>query len=449
MAVYFLRSKHLSRGKGARVTRAAAYRAGELIRDQRTGETYNYSARNDVVHKEIVLPEELAGRDDMAWTQDRATLWNAAEHAGLRCNSKLAREWLVILPAELNADQRIGLVRSFAQDLSDRYKCAVDLCIHEPRPGADSRNHHAHLLMTVREVTPNGFGARGALEMWGAERSLRVAGSGREEYLRVRERWAQLTNHALQHAGQARRIDHRSFAKQGIDREATPSIPEKVLYAERRLGRSTAAGDAIRARHRERVEAREKGPAELARVLARQRKAAAAEIARRPASAPRRELTREERNTRRREYYKAKRAREIQDPAAAERRRAAGRRAYYSMRQKNPQAMLARQRQYRAANAAEINRNQREYRKLHAAELNAKRRELRQARVAKSPTAEESARAWLAYHQKHGDGPTAEESARAWAALRERQAQGAKTPSAGIEAADPKPRRDRGHDFGL
>jgi hypothetical protein len=146
MAVYFLRSKHLSRGKGTRVTRAVAYRAGELISDQRTGETYNYSARNDVVHKEIVLPEELAGRDDMAWTQDRATLWNAAEHAGLRCNSKLAREWLVILPAELNADQRIGLVRSFAQDLSDRYKCAVDLCIHEPRPGADSRNHHAHLL---------------------------------------------------------------------------------------------------------------------------------------------------------------------------------------------------------------------------------------------------------------------------------------------------------------
>lgn len=92
MAVYFLRSQHLSRGKGARATRAAAYRAGERIRDQRSGETYDHCDRHDVVHKEVVLPEELAGREDMAWTQDRATFWNAAEHAGLRCNSRLARE---------------------------------------------------------------------------------------------------------------------------------------------------------------------------------------------------------------------------------------------------------------------------------------------------------------------------------------------------------------------
>jgi hypothetical protein len=39
MAVYFLRSKHLSRGKGARATRAAAYRAGERIHDQGSQES--------------------------------------------------------------------------------------------------------------------------------------------------------------------------------------------------------------------------------------------------------------------------------------------------------------------------------------------------------------------------------------------------------------------------
>jgi hypothetical protein len=82
MASYFLRVKHVSRGKGARVTRAAAYRAGERIRDERTSEVYNYSNREDVAYKEIVLPSELAGRADMDWTQDRSTLWNAAEHAG-------------------------------------------------------------------------------------------------------------------------------------------------------------------------------------------------------------------------------------------------------------------------------------------------------------------------------------------------------------------------------
>ena len=146
MASYFLRSKHISRGKGARVTRAAAYRAGEKIHDQRTGETYNYSDRQDVAHKEVVLPADLAGRADMAWTQDRSTLWNAAEHAGARCNSRLAREFLVLIPPELTPAQRVHLVRGFSQELADRYRSAVDVALHTPRPGADRRNHHAHLL---------------------------------------------------------------------------------------------------------------------------------------------------------------------------------------------------------------------------------------------------------------------------------------------------------------
>jgi len=117
MASYFLRSRHISRGKGARVTRAAAYRAGERIRDERTSEIYNYSNRSDVAHKEVVLPWQLADRDDMGWARDRATLWNAAEHAGVRRNSRLAREMLVLLPPELNPAQRIQLVQTFAREL--------------------------------------------------------------------------------------------------------------------------------------------------------------------------------------------------------------------------------------------------------------------------------------------------------------------------------------------
>src|SRR5580658_9782565 len=107
MAVYFLRSKHISRSKGARVTRAAAYRAGERIKDERTSEVYDHSGRDDVTHKEVVIPGNLAG-PDMGWTQDRAILWNAAEYSGLRRNSRLAREWLMLLPSELAPAQRVA-----------------------------------------------------------------------------------------------------------------------------------------------------------------------------------------------------------------------------------------------------------------------------------------------------------------------------------------------------
>jgi hypothetical protein len=87
-------------------------------------------------------------------------MWNAAEHAGLRCNSRVAREWLVLLPPELTAIQRTQPVRTYARELAEKYRCGVNTSVHEPRPGAGSRNHHAHLLMTTRAVTPGGLGQR-------------------------------------------------------------------------------------------------------------------------------------------------------------------------------------------------------------------------------------------------------------------------------------------------
>ena len=62
MAIFVLKMKTFSRsgGKsGKRATSAAAYRSGERIHDQRTGATYDHRRRQDVLHKEIVLPKEL------------------------------------------------------------------------------------------------------------------------------------------------------------------------------------------------------------------------------------------------------------------------------------------------------------------------------------------------------------------------------------------------------
>jgi hypothetical protein len=389
MAKYFLRSKHISRGKGARVTRAAAYRAGERIRDERTSEVDDHSDRLDVAYKEVTLPTALEGREDMSWTQDRSTLWNAAEHAGRRRNSRLAREWLVLLPPELTSGQRIQIVRNFAKELADRYRCAVDVCVHEPRPGADRRNHHAHLLMTTREVTPDGLGPRTSLELGGRERRLLgIQGSSRDEYLAIRERWAQITNEGLQRAGLTARVDHRSFKRQGIDREPAPTIPEKVFYAEQRSQTPSAAGDEIRARHRERVEARLKGGDELARVLERQKaalKERAIEDSKRRESRPKEirwsALTRAQRNEKRRERYLARRAIERLDGVGEEKRREASRLNARARMQRNPEAIRETRRQWRKANAEKVNRNQREYRKAHAEELALKRREYRRAQA--------------------------------------------------------------------
>jgi ATP-dependent exoDNAse (exonuclease V) alpha subunit len=256
MAVYFLNVKTFGRAGGSSAASAAAYRAGERIRDERTGKTYDHSERQDVMHKEIVLPGRFAD-EDMAWARDRASLWNAAESAETRKNARVAREYLVALPVELSPPQRLELVRGFSQELSDRYGFAVDFAIHAPRdfPGSDPRNFHAHLLATTREVTVEGLGAKTTLEMRDGNRRELGLPPAINELLHVRERWAAVTNEALQEARIATRVDHRSLDAQGIDREPRPQIPRAAFEMERHGYRSVVA-ERMREEHQARVQAR-------------------------------------------------------------------------------------------------------------------------------------------------------------------------------------------------
>lgn len=167
----------------------------------------------------------------------------------------MAREYLVALPAELSAEQRLTLARTFSREIADRYDVAVDLAIHAPRPEGDPRNFHAHLLATTREVTPEGLGPHTGVDMSGEARSERGLPPSRQEFRTLRARWAELTNEALREANIGARIDHRSLEAQGVDREPRARLPWAAVVAERRGERSEVA-ERIRERHRQRLAAR-------------------------------------------------------------------------------------------------------------------------------------------------------------------------------------------------
>jgi hypothetical protein len=201
VAIYHLSVKTVSRSSGRSATAAAAYRAGVEIVDQRTGQVHDYTRRSGVVSAEITLPA-----DAPAWAGDRSALWNAAEQSETRKNSTVAREFEIALPDELNEDQRRQLVGTFAKELADRHGIAVDAAIHEPDREGDKRNHHAHVLTTTRRLGPDGFGEKA--------RELDDRKTGPELVGTWRERWGELTNEALERAGRAERVDHRSLGAQ-------------------------------------------------------------------------------------------------------------------------------------------------------------------------------------------------------------------------------------------
>jgi ATP-dependent exoDNAse (exonuclease V) alpha subunit len=254
VAIFHLQISSVARAAGRRATAAAAYRAGERIRDERSGGLHNFSRRQDVVHTEIFLPGQFDSTTS-SWARNREKLWNVAEHAEKSHNARVAREYQVTLPAELNSAQRVALARSFAREMAERYKVAVDLAVHEPRAGGDPRNFHAHLLSTTREVTPAGLGAKAGLDMHAQERRRRELPDHRQEYVNVRERWALLVNEALREAHVVARVDHRSLAAQGIDREPRPKIPLAQLKMEQRGVRSELA-ERLRADYQVRVQQR-------------------------------------------------------------------------------------------------------------------------------------------------------------------------------------------------
>jgi len=194
VVVPYVKIRPVKRGPRTGVaTYAAAYRSGESIVDERTGNLYKYAWRKDVSHKEIVLPTRFSSNAELNWARDRSTLWNTAEHSERQKNSRVAREYIVALPSEFTHAQRLDLTRSFSQALADRYQNAVDFAIHEPRLGR-AENYHAHLLTTTREITPTGLGRKTGIER--TEKWWRI-----EPYRQVAELWRDFFNKALRDAG--------------------------------------------------------------------------------------------------------------------------------------------------------------------------------------------------------------------------------------------------------
>lgn len=245
MANYSLHVKTVSRSTGRSVVAAAAYRAAANIADDRLGVVWDFTRKRGVLHSEIMTP---AGAPE--WARDRAELWNAAERAEdkstRRSSATTGRDIILALPHELTDSQRLDAVRQFAATLIDRYGVAVDFAIHAPDRHSDARNYHAHLLMTTRRLGPDGFGAK--------TRELDDYTTGPREIEVIRKTWERIGNRTLEAAGLDIRIDCRSYADQGVDREPTVHLGPVASGMERN-GEATDLGDrnrAARARNAER-----------------------------------------------------------------------------------------------------------------------------------------------------------------------------------------------------
>ena len=230
MADYRFSAQAISRGKGQSSVASAAYRSASRLVDERTGEIHDYTRKQGVIHSEVLTPANTP-----EWMRERTQLWNAVEAVETRKNSQLAREIQLSLPHELTQDQRRELVRDFVQEQFVARGMIADINIHLPDKQGDGRNHHAHVMLTMRELTADGFHSKKATptaRSWNDDDLLK---SWRAE-------WAHHQNRILERHGHDARVNHRSYEERGIDREPTQHRGAMADDMERK-GKRSRIGD--------------------------------------------------------------------------------------------------------------------------------------------------------------------------------------------------------------
>lgn len=252
MAIFIASTKSISRGKGQSAVASASYRAGVELEDKRYGKKHDYSKRHGVMSADIILPSSLASQ---GITIERNDLWNLAEETETRKNSRVAREWLVNLPHELDEKTRKQLAHDFSQQLADKFGVIADCAIHQPTQkeverGADARNFHAHIMLTTRQadLDKDGkiiLGDKSVCELSDTDRAKRGLSKAKDEVTEIRQLWERLANEKLaEHNHQL--IDSRSYKSQGIDLLPQVKMGKDATHLERD-GVQTWKGDINRA----------------------------------------------------------------------------------------------------------------------------------------------------------------------------------------------------------
>ncbi|MCD2355415.1 MobA/MobL family protein [Pantoea sp. MHSD4] len=194
MAIFHLSFSMLKRSAGKSSCYLAAYNARERIEDVRTGDVYDYSYRSDLFHHFILAPEHTP----FNIIENSAVLWNEIEKVEKRKDAQLSRYFDIAIPVELDNDAKIALVKNYCKRNFVSKGMIADISFHD----LDGHNPHAHVMLTLREITPKGFGNKN--RSWNEHDLM-------DEW---RASWARMSNRALERTGSANRMDHRSLSAQ-------------------------------------------------------------------------------------------------------------------------------------------------------------------------------------------------------------------------------------------
>ncbi|RTL12118.1 MAG: hypothetical protein EKK54_05545 [Neisseriaceae bacterium] len=234
MAIYNLQIKTVSRSDGHSATAKIAYIARAIITDDRTSKIHNYTRKST-----DLMWSEITHGDTTIDTIHRSEIWNAAEAADNRSNSRTAREYVIALPQELTIRQNIELTREFARLITSRYKNVADWAIHNESD--DNGNVHAHILTTTRIFDSNTYQLKAKTDIELDNGRLIKEGKAitQDQIKQIRLDWETIQNRHLQLAG----VDQEVCCSKKLDRQTVKKHLGREATQLERQGIQTNNGD--------------------------------------------------------------------------------------------------------------------------------------------------------------------------------------------------------------
>ncbi len=138
-------------GGGGSAVDASGYMDREERESEYDGHKYHPDAKEDLVHKEVDLPDN-APRE----YQDPNVLWNAVEMVEKNKNAQLCRMMKASLPNNWSYEVAKETVRQYVMDNFVSKGMCCEWAIHDSVNKHGQRNLHFHCLMTLRAMDENG-----------------------------------------------------------------------------------------------------------------------------------------------------------------------------------------------------------------------------------------------------------------------------------------------------
>jgi ATP-dependent exoDNAse (exonuclease V) alpha subunit len=273
MAIYHSHMSYTSRSGGGSACSHAAYISGSIVKDERTGQTWDYSKKaHDVLYSEILAPENspnLVYDCDQLWNEvekfedyiaekrfkgHKDSEKNAKSLAGKEkflssCKTSFKADFA--LPIEITDKNHLReLARKIVKECYVGHGLVAQYAIHDMKG-----NPHLHIIAITRPLIEGSF----------SERRFVIE---REQLVEMRKQMADICNQYAQEKGYNYHLDHRSYKDQGIKLVATKHLGPNARHRLQEISQNVQDNEEIRQKN---IEILFEHPEEIIKVVASQK----------------------------------------------------------------------------------------------------------------------------------------------------------------------------------